>query len=233
MASTGYFNYFNRTLYSFSEGLRDPAVVGNILERSKFLKEVTENVTFFYNYSIQEEDTPEIIASKLYKDPYRAWIVLLFNQIRDPYYQFPLNRVMLERYIVNKYNQTVAQSQTTIHNYEQETISTYILNGIPKITSNTVTTIDEYQIDPDTNAVTARGDLPTIADTYYDQSSVNSPTFTDTGYVNIVNRLWAISNYTYELRLNEQRRNIYLLDKKYVPQIEKEFKMLMRNSRYG
>lgn len=233
MALSSYFNNFPRRMYSFDTQQIDPKQVINIFQKSVILKELLENTSVFYEYSVQDGDTPESIADKLYKDPFRAWIVLLFNQINNPYYEFPLDNLSLDKYIANKYNQTVGQSRSSIHHYEKESISTYTLNGniISKTTS--IITINGYSVDPVTGIVTSLA-LPTEADTYYDQTTEVSPIFSDGGYMTITNRLWAISNYTYELKLNEDKRTINLLEKTYVPMLEKEFKKLMQTgTRYG
>ena len=42
-------------------------------------------------------DTPEIIASKYYGDPEKHWIVLLANDIINPFFDFPLNYQEFEK----------------------------------------------------------------------------------------------------------------------------------------
>jgi len=221
-----YFKSIPKTLYSLDPDKLNPIVVTDILRRSVFLKEISENLAVFYEYQIQEGDTPEIIADKLYRDVERAWIVLLFNKINNPLYEFPLNNIALEKYIVNKYNQTINQSKTTIHHYELEITRSYILNGL--VVSQNIDTyiVNGNEVDYSTGELTPRI-LPVTADTQTSPSVENSPVFTDGGYVNTSSVVKAISNYTYELEENEKKRNIKLLDKTYVPRVENEFKKLM------
>lgn len=222
----GYFTQIPKTLYSLNPDRLNPQVVTDILRRSAFLRDVTENSAVFYEYQIQDGDTPEIIADKLYRDVNRAWIVLLFNKINNPLYEFPLNNIALEKYIVNKYNQTIDQAKSSIHHYELEVTRSYILNGLVVEQNVDTYMINDEQVNYTTGAITSRS-VPGTADTEISLSTETSAVFSDGGYVLNSYKSKAISNYTYELIENEKKRTIKLLDKTYVPRIEYEFKRLM------
>ena len=64
-------------------------VVNNITSRFNFEEKFKENSAVAYEYEIKDSDTPEISASKFYGDSERHWIVLLFNNIIDPQFDFP------------------------------------------------------------------------------------------------------------------------------------------------
>lgn len=80
-----------------------PQIVVDILKRVAFRKAVTLNGSFFGEYSIKDGETPEIIADKLYGDPTYHWVVLLFNQIMDVNFDWPLDSRSLETVISEKY----------------------------------------------------------------------------------------------------------------------------------
>ena len=65
-------------------------VLTNLLVRAKLLDELQNNPMLFYTYSIQDGDTPEIVADKYYGDPFAFWIILYSNQILDPIWNWPL-----------------------------------------------------------------------------------------------------------------------------------------------
>ena len=115
-----YFESFPGTIYTFDKNTLNNQLVTNILARSTFLKEIANNSSVSYEYDVKETDTPEIIAYKIYGDANRSWIILLFNQIINPYYDFPLKNDALETFIQQKYNQTINEALTTIHHYEKE-----------------------------------------------------------------------------------------------------------------
>lgn len=200
----------------------------NILTRSAFLQEVLENTSLFYDYAVKDGETAEIIADKLYGDVKRHWIVLLFNKLLNPYYDFPLTSEQLNDYIKAKYSQTLEDSQTTIHHYYQELVYTTYFNGIVDSEYTEKYTISQYQQNSNTGLVEARPSLPGVADT----SIFVDTTLEDFGSgvtVGITTTNYAISNYTYELEENEKRRKIKLLDAAYVGNVESEFRRLMIN----
>jgi hypothetical protein len=200
----------------------------NIFTRSSFLREIMDNTSIWYEYQMKEFETPEIIADKLYGDVNRHWIILMFNQILDPFYSFPISDAQLDDYIVNKYDQSIEDSANTLHHYEQtKTVVTY-LNGLPQDTFEESYTIASRQLNMTTGLLETTPYLP----------SVNGPSLaagTDTqdfgnGFTVIISYSnKAISNYEYEHAENEKKRSIKLLDKAYVTVVEAEFRRLMRD----
>jgi nucleoid-associated protein YgaU len=85
-----YFNYFPKTLYTANNSSAGLDTVTNIIARFGFEQSLKNNSSAFYKYQIQESDTPEIIAHKYYGNAEKHWIVLLFNDIIDPQFDWPL-----------------------------------------------------------------------------------------------------------------------------------------------
>jgi hypothetical protein len=94
-----YFNYFPKTLYTADEVNAD--TITQLTSRFNFTEDFKNNSAVSYEYDIQEGDTPEIIADKLYGSSERHWIVLSFNQIIDPQWDWPLNYNTLIKFIDN------------------------------------------------------------------------------------------------------------------------------------
>lgn len=92
--------------------------VTNIFLRFGFLKEVIENISSYYEYTITDSDKPEILAEKVYGDPEAHWIILYANNMTDPQYDWPLNERDFNKFIIGKYG-SVANAKTTIHHYEK------------------------------------------------------------------------------------------------------------------
>ena len=99
-----YFNFFPKTLYSLSNKSTSADSVTNIIARFGFESTLKENSNIFYPYDIQDGDTPEIIASKYYGSPEKHWIVLMFNNIIDPQYDWPLDQRTINDFINDKYS---------------------------------------------------------------------------------------------------------------------------------
>lgn len=225
----GYFSYFQKILYSLDDNPNNNIQYAtNILQRSKFLREITENTAAYYPYQVKEGETAEIIADKLYGDSNRHWIVLLFNQILNPFYEFPLSDSVLDSYIQSKYGYTAEQATNVLHHYEQIIERSTLLNGIPIDVNIDRYTISEYSMDYRTNAITLRT-LPSVGNSV-EVSTENITLDPDTNLVSQnKTTISAISVFDYEFELNEGRREIKLLDQKYVAAVEQEFKKIMSN----
>lgn len=74
----------------------------------------------FVAYSIPEGDTPEVVAFDYYDDATLAWLVLLANNLIDPYYQWPISQLDFRKWMEKKYG-SLAVSQSTILFYEHKT----------------------------------------------------------------------------------------------------------------
>lgn len=224
-----YFSQIPATAYpNLDTGDNTYVILTNLLARSAFLREIRENISLYYDYQVKDGETPEIIADKLYGDPSRFWIVLLFNNLSNPYYDFPLTSEQLNDMIMAKYNQTLEQSQTTIHHYETKVVRTVYLNGMPQSSTTNSYIISEQQQNSTTGLAEDRVALPSTADTTLPGSS-HTENFGSGVTVTTEYSYSAVSNYTHELVENEKRRSIKLLDASYVGNVESEFRRLMRD----
>jgi hypothetical protein len=178
-------------------------VVTNIMSRVSIIPQLLKNPLNYYEYDIQDGDTPEIIAHKYYGDSYRYWIVMLSNELMDPQWDWPMNNTVFAKYLENKYPNI--QTSSIIHHYEK-IITQYD-------TDSMTTTINKIQITED-----VYNQLPTTQTTTY-----NLPA----GDVVITVATNAVSIYDYELELNEAKRSIKLLNATYVSQLETEYQKLM------
>lgn len=221
-----YFENFPKLIYTFDKDTQNQQFVVDILSRSNFLREVANNTNIAYEYNIQDSDTPEIIAHKIYGDPYRNWIVLMFNRILNPYYDWPMKNDVLESYVTNKYGTSIEQSKTDIHHYEKEVQEVASFNGLVLEQNTKTYTISTHGYDEETGELTINV-LPTVADT---SVTISTESFNYNTYVlTVTTNHKAVSNFTYEFLENEKRRRIRLLEEIYVARVEDEFKEIMRN----
>lgn len=185
------------------------SVTTDIFIRTKLLESIQNNTYVYYIYDIQEGDTPEILASKYYKNPNRHWIILLANNIVDPFYDWPLRRENFISYLEDKYG-SLSTAESTYHHYEKI---------ITKTDSFTRTvTVNRFHVDYDTFLT-----LPASAE-------YQTISFADGNTVTIETSRNAVTNYDYEDALNESKRRIKIIDKQYIGQIEKEFENLIVNN---
>ena len=67
----------------------------------------------FSKHSVKDGWTPEMLSQELYGSTTFHWILLLFNEITNTYYGWPLSRRNFQAYVVDKYSNPDA-----IHHYE-------------------------------------------------------------------------------------------------------------------
>jgi hypothetical protein len=199
-----YFNTLPKLIKTDDKG--SSLLLTNILARANLLQNFLSSPAIYYEYDIQDGDTPEIIAHKYYGDVYRYWVVLFANQIIDPQWQWPMSGDVFKSYIDSKYTLATpaVNPYTTVHHYEKQ-INTLDI-------STNITTTNKISISQNTyNSLTT--------------STTNYSLATGTVKVTISKNL--INIYDYELQLNEDKRSIKILKNNYVGQLEKQFKSLM------
>jgi hypothetical protein len=174
----------------------------DLMARCSIIPEILKNPLLYYDYDVQDGDTPEIVAYKYYGNSYRYWIVLFANQITDPQWDWPMNSTVFGEFIANKYQNF--DPYNTVHHYEK---------NISQYDSNTqVTTVKNIIIDENT----------------YNSLNPSVVTYTlNTGNVTVTTTKTAVSYYDYEVQLNESKRNIRLINANYVDQLEAQFQELM------
>lgn len=202
----GYFSRFPLVLYDLTgKSGYQPIPVVNIFFRFHILNSVLNNSLIYYDYYVGEGETPETIAARYYGDITKHWVVMMANQIVDPQYDWPLPYQAFINYINNKYG-GIPQAQNQIYEYQK--IITKVDSVTGDITSNTIT------IDLNTYNNTPQFTFQEI--NLVDGSTVSITTTTNIYYA-----------YDYEQDLNETKKNIILIDKQFIAQIDQEFSDLV------
>ena len=206
-----YFNTLPKVLTPDQNG--NYILMTNILTRAKLIDELQDNPMLFYKYNIQDGDTPEIVAEKYYDDPYKYWIVLYSNQIMDPIWSWPLNYEQFLTYINNKYATEAVDAGKTPYEYTNTTVYAY---------QEVITTTDSYS-ETSTEKI-----IPLDVGTYNSFMETNNTYTLPSGLTCSVRATKrSVTLYDYEYDLNESRREIKLMDRNYVNQMEEQFKMVM------
>jgi hypothetical protein len=132
--NTPYLDAFPKVKYDINRG-SFPVLdtVTNIFFRLQILKNVLSTATSYEVYSIQDGDTPEILAEKVYGDVGAGWIIMYANNIHNPLYDWPLDTSSFNRYIVGKYG-SIENAKTAIHHYEKVITRTEELTGVKTVT---------------------------------------------------------------------------------------------------
>jgi hypothetical protein len=196
----------------------DPAgnqtLATNIMARASIIPSLVDNPQLYYLYDSQETDTPELITTKYYNDPYRYWILMYGNQRMDPQWDFALSNEIFLAYLDAKYGSDAANNSMTVIAYTQSTVYQYQI---------TITTTDS------TTGTITTNIYPTTSSTYANtaSSTVVSPPFIDGSFVTVVTSKQTLSIYDYENNLNESKRSLKMIDKKYASAMETTLQTLM------
>ena len=206
-----YFNNFPKAYYSLENKPYGLDVVTNIISRFTLEQSFKENTSIYEKYNVQESDTPEIIASKIYDSPERHWIVLAMNDIVDPQWDWPLDYRTLISFIDDKYtaNANVAAGQTGLVWAQQNTQSYY---SVEKRTTVKNGEYLEKKVQVDAN---------TYANVSVSSSNV---TLNDGNQITISTTKENKSYYDYELAENENKRQIKILKREFAFALEQELK---------
>lgn len=133
-----YFTPFPTKKYSF-KGISSPIDATDITRRFSISSFLSSSKVVFDEYFLQEGDRPDTVAYDYYDDTRLDWLVLLTNEIKDPYFEWPLGYDQFNSYIIKKYG-SVSVAAQTIHHYEwivqqeNEYVSNYETIVIPEKT---------------------------------------------------------------------------------------------------
>lgn len=223
-----FFRNFPKTLYSFDIKNDSPTVVTNIFSRFSFNSAVLNNTYAYYRYQLQEGDTPEIVADKVYGDPTLHWIICMTNDVIDAQFDFPLSTNALETYIVKKYSYTsIANAYSEIHHYEYQVEDILEeVNGPTTVSkSNSVVTLAQY------NFLTDKLDnkvinLPVSETINFraNNADANSSIVSTLTKTSVYKPVYV---YDYENKLNEDKRELKILKREYIDSVILEMEKVL------
>lgn len=205
-----YFNFFPKILYTSDTISGD--VVNNLTSRFSFEEGFKNNTSVCYEYDIQDSDTPEIIAAKFYGDSERHWIVLMFNDITDPQFDWPMDYRTLIAFMDEKYKDNANTNQSGSNWAQSHVHSYYKVETRTTLSTNTIV-VNKFEVDSNTYS--------TIAITSNDVLLASNKT------IRIQISKQTQSHYDYEMELNESKRKIKLLKPEFVNNIESEFRRVI------
>ena len=212
-----YFNYFPQTYYAFSDDPNAVQVVTNLTNKFSFEDSFKNNTSLFYEYSVVDGETPEVLAHKIYGSPERHWIILAMNDIYNPQMDWPVENRALHDIIEYKYTGSpyanTANGQTGLEWAQTNNHSYYKLE-----TQVDNSTGDEYKKTTQIDANT------------YIALSTSTTTYTlDSGStITVKVTKDAKTYYEHEIDNNENKRVIKILKPEDVSAVEQEFQNIFR-----
>jgi len=107
------FDYHGDILYTISNP-KEAIVIKNILQKVNIRQSIKDATEAFVEYELVDGDRPEIIAHKVYGSVNYHWVVLLMNDIVNPYYDWILQEDEVEKLIDKRYG---VVNRSALHHY--------------------------------------------------------------------------------------------------------------------
>ena len=180
------FEYVNRTSDGSDISISDYSTVKNLFKKGKLREDIFQNLAIFEKYQITGDDRPDNVADSVYGDSTLDWVVLVSNNIINIQTEWPMMQSVFDAYLLEKYG-----------DYDT------LYNGIHHYESNEVKNSQDVIIFPKGTKV---GVAQSVS--YFDF-------FTDT-QVTISNISSPVTNYEYEDKFNNDKRNIFVLKPRYL-----------------
>jgi hypothetical protein len=210
-----YFYNFPTTYYINSDDNTDLDVVTDITKRVAFEEEFKKNSAAYIKFVVTDEDTPEIIAFKFYGDVEKHWIVLMMNDIIDPQFDWPMKERDLIKFIDNKYSANAANNQTGLDWAKTNNQAYYKVENKTLVPTGEKSE-DKMEVDSGTYAnITPSSAIYTLQNGQQ---------------LNIATSKETVTYFEYQTELNDNKRNIILLRKEFVPAAMRELKTIFNMS---
>ena len=178
--------------------ISDYITVKNLFKKGKLADDIFQDLTVFTKYKIQGDDRPDNVADKVYDDPTLDWIVLLSNNVINIQSEWPMPQRDFDRYLLEKYE--TYEKLNEIHHYETTEV---------KNTVGTIIVPAGLQVES------------TYSVTYYDWYARGEITKSSSDIV------VSVTNYEYEEKIENEKRNIFLLKAAYLNIIKDDMKEMM------
>ena len=179
----------------------DYSIVKNFFKRVKLRDDIFQDLTFFTKFTVAGDDRPDNVANTVYDDPSLDWVILLSNNIVNVQSEWPLGQAAFNTYITEKYG-----DETTLY------------SGIHHYESREVQANDGTIIIPSGQRVSVGQSV-----SFFDEDSSQQIVRTDVAM--------PITNYAFEEKLNDEKRNIFVLKPIYLNIIFDDINQLMRNKK--
>tara|TARA_B000000532_G_scaffold201387_1_gene168061 strand:- start:21 stop:695 length:675 start_codon:yes stop_codon:yes gene_type:complete len=179
----------------------DYSLVKNLFKRARLREDIYQDLAFFSKFDVLGDDRPDNVADIIYGDPTLDWVVLLSNNIVNVQSEWPLSQADFNRYITEKYG-TEENLYSGIHHYESREV---------KANDGTI-------IIPSGARVSVGQSV-----SFYDEITDQQVIRTDVAM--------PITNYMHEDKLNNDKRNIFLLKPIYLNILFDDIEEIMSNKK--
>ena len=201
-----------------------------------------EAITGYEYYYVNDQDRPDVLATKLYGDATLYWLFWMVNDQFATYNDWPKSQSILERFIARKYS-----GKALVSNQQSDIVSSSdskFLQGEKVVGSTSSAFGYVTKIDP-TNKQLILNDVQGVfqvnetvtgsqSSKSFTLSSVRNFSDSPHHYINsdgnktTSETTTMVTNSEYEQTLNDSKRNIRYIKTDFVPQLLREFKSMIR-----
>ena len=189
--------------------------VKNLFKRGVLRDDIFQDLAIFTKYEISNDDRPDNVAFNFYGDSNLDWLVLLCNNIINIQSEWPMSQKSFDNYLISKYTESGDSDTDT---YDR------IYNGVHHYETKQIKNSNDVEILAEGLTVS-----PDYTLTYYD--------WLVSGYVILskaanetynTSLLTPITNYQYEEKIEDDKRNIFLLKPLYVSLVIDDLNDMMK-----
>ena len=230
---------------------------GNLIEAKDIFRSIRvstdtdEAITGYEYYYINDQDRPDVLATKLYGDSTLYWLFWMVNNTLATYNDWPKSQSVLEKFIKRKYSgkalvssvSTDITKNPSVDENNQPIPHTFTMGE--KVVGSTSSAFGfVIKIDPTNKQLVLNDVQGTFQDNEIVTGSQSNKSFTLSSVRNFADSphhyinsdgnkttsesATSVSNHDYEQKLNDSKRSIRYIKVEYVPQILREFKSMIR-----
>ena len=221
---------------------------GQLIEAKDIFRNIRVNdnsdeaITGYEYYYVNDQDRPDVLATKLYGDATLYWLFWMVNDKFATYNDWPKSQSILERFIARKYT-----GKALVSNQQSDIVSSSdskFLQGEKVVGSTSSAFGYVTKIDPTNKQVI----LNDVQGTFQDNETVTGSQSTKSFIISSVRNFsdsphhyvnsdgnkttsettTMVTNSDYEQTFNDSKRNIRYIKVDYVPQLLREFKSMIR-----
>ena len=178
--------------------ISDYIAVKNLFKKAELRPDIFQDLSTFQKYQIKGDDRPDNVAEDFYQDSSLDWLVLTCNNIINVQTEWPMSQRDFDRFLLDKYG-TYANLESTHHH---ETLEVKNSKGVVMLEKG-------LEVESD------------FTFSYYDWWLKEQKT------IATANLVTEVTNYQYEEKIEDAKRNIFLLKIRYLNLVTDDLEEIM------
>lgn len=225
-------DYFSRFPQILLPSNSKPILITDFLRRVSLSEKFRINTVFLDDYLVKDGETPEMVSNIFYGTPRYHWVILMVNDITNPREEWPILDAKVTDLVYQKYDFVIGVPSGTAYNANDVVTSdndgtflvskvvgnnVYLRSQVGKIVLTTSNTLNNTTEETENLVISSVTDPEEGVHHYYDSELGY---IVDEGYSVNTN---PVSNYEYEIEINDAKRTVKVLNGSYIEQIVQEF----------